>query len=553
MPDAPSRRDLMLQPGPEPLNAGTSRDMYTTFFGFKENPFNLTPDPRYLYLSQHHREALDHLLYGINERRGFIAITGGIGTGKTTLCRALLNHMEENTKSALIFSSFISDVEILETINHEFGIEMGPGPRTKKGYIDALNRFLLDNYSSGGNALLLIDEAQNLSHTVLEQIRMLSNLETEKEKLIQIVLVGQSELKGVLEARSLRQLNERITVRYHLKPLGLDDLRGYVNHRLVVAGGTGNPRFTDRAFKKIYHHTSGNPRRINAVCDRALLIAYTGEKETITGGIIRKAIHDLGGTGVQDPRVREPWRSIRPFTIIILILLAVTAALAGWNLRDRVVDRFFKKELSFPMAKPPTSVSKQGKRGMEDFFLDERSSLTGLFDLFQAKTGLRPGVRDGTSGGDLDLGLVSFNVLPEYFTLFKKPFRVSVSGLLPDSAPRPSYLLICEVSNDGAVALNRRGNRRYLSRDFILKHWGGAVSSLYPYGERDISLTRGMTSKEVLKVQRTLRSMGYPVDPSGIFDDGTFKEVVRFQRDFGLKADGIVGRRTKALLYQIAE
>jgi len=200
--------------------------MYTAFFGFKENPFNLTPDPRYLYLSRYHREALDHLLYGINERRGFIAITGGIGTGKTTLCRALLDHIDENTKSALIFSSFISDMEILETINHEFDIEMEPGAETKKDYIDALNQFLLDNFSKGGNALLLIDEAQNLSHTVLEQIRMLSNLETEKDKLIQIVLVGQSELKEVLAAPSLRQLNERITVRYNLKPLDPADLRG---------------------------------------------------------------------------------------------------------------------------------------------------------------------------------------------------------------------------------------------------------------------------------------------------------------------------------------
>jgi len=218
--------------------------MYTAFFGFKENPFNLTPDPRYLYLSRYHREALDHLLYGINERRGFIAITGGIGTGKTTLCRALLDHLDENTKSALIFSSFISDMEILETINHEFGIEMEPGAETKKDYLDALNQFLLDNFSNGGNALLLIDEAQNLSHTVLEQIRMLSNLETEKDKLIQIVLVGQSELKGVLAAPSLRQLNERITVRYDLKPLDPADLRAYVSHRLSVAGGSGNLNFT---------------------------------------------------------------------------------------------------------------------------------------------------------------------------------------------------------------------------------------------------------------------------------------------------------------------
>ena len=187
--------------------------MYTSFFGFRENPFNLTPDPRYLFLSPFHKEALDHLLYGITERKGFIAITGGIGTGKTTLCRALLDHLDDSTRTALIFSAFLSDTELLKAINQEFGIKMDPAAASKKDYIDSLNSFLLDNFSSGRNAVLLIDEAQNLSQTVLEQIRMLSNLETEKEKLIQIVLVGQSELKDLLASPSLRQLNERITVR----------------------------------------------------------------------------------------------------------------------------------------------------------------------------------------------------------------------------------------------------------------------------------------------------------------------------------------------------
>ena len=158
--------------------------MYTSFFGFKENPFNLTPDPRYLFLSPYHKEALDHLLYGINERKGFIAITGGIGTGKTTLCRALLSHLDATTKSALILNAFISDLELLKAVNQEFGLQMGPEPLSKKDYIDTLNQFLLKNFGRGGNAVLLVDEAQNLSHAVLEQIRMLSNLETEREKLI---------------------------------------------------------------------------------------------------------------------------------------------------------------------------------------------------------------------------------------------------------------------------------------------------------------------------------------------------------------------------------
>ena len=192
--------------------------------------------------------ALDHLLYGINQRKGFIAITGGVGTGKTTLCRALLDHLDDTTKSALIFSSFISDMEILKSIAHEFGVTLPEETDSKNALLDAINHFLLGVFREGGNALLLIDEAQNLSRTVLEQIRMLSNLETEKDKLIQIVLVGQSELKEVLSAHSLRQLDDRITVRYHLKPLDQKDVQGYVEHRLVVAGGKGDVRFSPTAL-----------------------------------------------------------------------------------------------------------------------------------------------------------------------------------------------------------------------------------------------------------------------------------------------------------------
>lgn len=522
--------------------------MYTAFFGFKENPFNLTPDPRYLYLSRYHREALDHLLYGINERRGFIAITGGIGTGKTTLCRALLDHIDENTKSALIFSSFISDMEILETINHEFGIEMAPGAETKKDYIDALNQFLLNNFSNGGNALLLIDEAQNLSHIVLEQIRMLSNLETEKDKLIQIVLVGQSELNGVLAAPSLRQLNERITVRYDLKPLDPADLRGYVSHRLSVAGGSGNLSFTKGAFRKLYEYTRGNPRRINAVCDRALLIAYTGEKQTITKRMIKDAIRDLrGGTG--SGQTLEGWSSVTPVTITLLILLMITAAVAGWNLKHHIMEMFLKTEISPPPeAEKRPAILSQREKGPEDLFLDERSSLAGLFDLFRTNLG-----KESLNTDNFDLGLVSFSVAPEYFTLFKKPFRVTLSGLLPLSVPQPCYLLICEVTYNSAIALDGEGNRRPVSRDFILAHWGGKVSSVYPYGERETYLSKGMNSPEVLKVQRVLNRIGYPIEPNGVFDEQTFKEVIRFQRDFGLNADGIVGRRTMALLFQMTE
>jgi len=521
--------------------------MYTAFFGLKENPFNLTPDPKYLFLSRYHREALDHLLYGINERRGFIAITGGIGTGKTTLCRALMDHLDANTRSALIFSSFISDIEILQTINHEFGIGMRPDATTKKDYIDALNEFLLDNFSKGGNALLLIDEAQNLSHTVLEQIRMLSNLETERDKLIQIVLVGQSELKGILSAPSLRQLNERITVRYDLKPVDSDDLKGYVAHRLSVAGGNGRLTFTQSAFKKIYDYSHGNPRRINAVCDRALLIAYTDEKQTITGQMILDAIRDLtGGKEAGQRQGRRSKQMTTPLTVLLLLLLLITGAFAAWHL--------WLKAPPLPEAMVRPSAPVNAQRKVENLFLDERSSFTGLYDLFRdgaQSSGEKTLGPDGTpypKTADLNLGLVSFNLAPEYFPLLKRPFRVTVGGLT-----RPAYLLISSVSEGGAVALDRAGRPRPVTRDFILTYWGGKVSFLYPYEEGERHLNKGMTSPEVIKLQERLNRIGYPVLQDGVFEEQTFQEVVRFQRDFGLKADGIVGPRTMALLFQMTD
>jgi general secretion pathway protein A len=273
--------------------------MYTSHYKLRENPFSLTPDPKYLFLSRQHREALNHLIYGIKEKKGFIVVTGGIGTGKTTLSRALLSGIDPSVETALIFNSYLSDMELLEVINQDFRIPLTGVERTKRRYIDALNTFLLANHRTGKNAVVLIDEAQNLSRNVLEQIRMLSNLETETEKLLQIVLVGQPELRDLLVQPSLRQLNERISVRYHLDALLEDDVPDYILHRLTVAGNTGTLSFVDDAFGRIYDFSRGNPRRINILCDRALLIAYTGNELEIDSRIVKLAIKDLKSSDVK--------------------------------------------------------------------------------------------------------------------------------------------------------------------------------------------------------------------------------------------------------------
>ncbi len=268
--------------------------MYGDYFGLKENPFSLSPDERYLFLSEQHRDALNCLVYGIRERKGFVLITGDIGLGKTTLCRRLLTSMDDSVETALIFNTAVSDVDLLETILDEYGIPLKNEVRNKKYYVDALNEFLLKNFAAGKTAVLLIDEAQNLSHGVLEQIRMLSNLETETEKLIQIILIGQPELTGHLMLPALRQLNERITVRYVLKPFSPPDIGDYVRHRLKIAGGPGSIRFTAGALHLVYSFSEGIPRRINAICDRALLIAYTKNISKIDRKIVRLAVKDIG-------------------------------------------------------------------------------------------------------------------------------------------------------------------------------------------------------------------------------------------------------------------
>lgn len=286
--------------------------MYAAYFGLKENPFKLSPEPAYLFLSEQHRDALHYLIYGIQQKKGFILISGGIGTGKTTICRTLLNLLDKSVETALIFNTAISDRELLESVVREFGIAVSSSDGAKKPYIDALNAFLLRNFTAGKNAVLLIDEAQNLSHGVLEQIRMLSNLETEKEKLLQIILVGQSELKDTLTLPALRQLNERITVRYDLKPLSAEDVAAYIQHRLKIAGGPGKLTFTKGAYRLIYEYSEGIPRRINALCDRALLIAYTKSTGKIGRGDVRVAARDIGSEYFQPTvsRGRKLWKRL---------------------------------------------------------------------------------------------------------------------------------------------------------------------------------------------------------------------------------------------------
>src|SRR5579883_391102 len=269
--------------------------MYHQFYQFKENPFNVTADPNFFFASKSHTEAFSHLLYGIDQRKGIIVITGEVGTGKTTLCRKLLNQFNEKVKFALVLNPKFSEVQLLQLILNDFGIPITE--KNKFGLIYVLNNFLISQYNQGYNVVLIIDEAQNLTVKQLEQIRLLSNLETEKEKLLQIVLIGQPELHDKLQLPSLRQLRQRITVYYNLNPLDKNDLRQYIQHRLskeiTQEIKQNNIVFTEKAIETIFYYTKGSPRTINILCDRALTAGYVAETFLIDEHLIHDCAKEV--------------------------------------------------------------------------------------------------------------------------------------------------------------------------------------------------------------------------------------------------------------------
>jgi len=268
--------------------------MYCTFYGFRESPFTITPNPRFLFMSTQHREAFAHLIYAVESRAGFIELTGEVGTGKTTLLRTFLNRLDsEGHRTALIFNPCLSSLELLTSINREFGLPWENGSRME--LLQELNSFLLEQKAAGRSVVLVMDEAQNLSAEVLEQLRLISNLETETDKLIQIVLSGQPELLSILARDDLRQLNQRITVRYHLLPMGFDSTRRYIDHRMELAGRFRAAEFTNAALKRVFRFSGGVPRLVNIVCDRALLIGYSEEDRVISGAMVAQAVSELLG------------------------------------------------------------------------------------------------------------------------------------------------------------------------------------------------------------------------------------------------------------------
>ncbi|MBV8037148.1 AAA family ATPase [Roseateles sp.] len=329
--------------------------MYATFFGLKQAPFSIAPDPHYLFMSERHREALAHLLYGLDGGGGFVLLTGEIGAGKTTVCRCFLEQIPAHCNVAYIFNPKLTVTELLQAICDEFHVPVRPGAQTVKDYVDPLNAFLLAQHAAGRNNVLIIDEAQNLSADVLEQLRLLTNLETAERKLLQVVLIGQPELRGMLARPELEQLAQRVIARFHLGALSEAETAQYIRHRLNVAGLSGALPFDAASLRLIHQLARGVPRRINLLCDRALLGGYAGGQAQVTRGIVRQAAAEVFDAQHAAPATR------RVSAPVVMGLAVLAAAVAGagltWGLQRPSRAGTAAVAVAAPAASSPASAA----------------------------------------------------------------------------------------------------------------------------------------------------------------------------------------------------
>jgi len=530
--------------------------MYLDFHGFREKPFNLTPDPRFVFLSKTHKEAFAHLLYGVHHRVGFIGLTGEVGSGKTTVLRALLGQLDpEHHRTALIFNPCLSAPELLQNINREFGIKTSPHTLAP---LEALNQFLLQQNAEGRTVVLIIDEAQDLEAPVLEQIRLISNLETDTEKLIQIVLSGQPELAEVLKRNEMRQLSQRIVVRYHLQPMDFDDTVQYISHRLRVAGGTTDGLiFSKGALKQIYRYSQGLPRLVNAACDRALITAYSRDARRISSRIAAAGIEDMKSSATASSLTK------RLILIPTFAMLAALVAASVYFIRPNFITP--------PIAPPSKETEEQAKK-------DPVMTAAELFRAMAAELGSIPEAESARRAFNALAGI--WNVPPITEILDLDPFKGMESAALDrglrlyrysgnlGALLRIDYPAALELSLPGAqgkrfVSLVGMKDeqflidppieeRKLLSFSEVEKYWSGRAVFLWK-DSLDLlrSASPGSRGDRVREVQGLLKEAGsYDKPLTGIYDADTLAAVKKFQMSKGIQQDGIVGGQTLMLLYR---
>jgi general secretion pathway protein A len=531
--------------------------MYLNFHGFHEKPFNLTPDPRFVFLSKTHREAFAHLLYGINNRVGFIAMTGEVGSGKTTVLRTLLSQLDvDHYRTALIFNPCLSPIELLQNINREFNIPTDTS--NNSSLLDSLNQFLLQQNAEGRTVVLAIDEAQNLEAPVLEQIRLISNLETDREKLIQIVLSGQPEFLQILKEKGLRQLSQRITVRYHLQPMDFQDTRHYIQHRLEVAGGRGGIIFSKSALKRIYRYSRGLPRLINAACDRALLAGYTRDTTRISSQIAAAGIKDIRGNTAPYPQKR---RLILIPTFVILVAFFMGIIYFKWHdFIDWFNIRQYIQATEEQTAKDPIIIGEELSRAMaaELGKIPESESARRAFNTLAGFWNVPPipesnnlNQFNGIERAALDRGLRLYRFSGNLGALLRLDYPTMLELSMP-GLPGKRFVSLAGMENEQLLVEPPIAGRKSLSFIELEKHWSGQAFLLW----RDplnlmAGLSPGSKGDHIKRLQGLLKESGVYSKPlTGIYDGDTLLAVKEFQSSKGIEQDGIAGGQTLMLLYR---
>lgn len=514
--------------------------MYKDFFGFIEAPFSIVPSSRYLFLSSRHREAMAHLQSGLGDGGGFAMLTGEVGTGKTTVSKALLASLSDNVKAGLILNPTFSETDLLEAICDEFGIQY-PEKATLKQLSNGIHKTLLDNHANGFQSLLLIDEAQHLSTQVLEQLRLLTNLETDSQKLLKVLLIGQPELQAKLQTGELRQLAQRITGRYHLLPLSDKEITQYIQFRLRIAGGT-ETMFSSKAIKIIGQYTQGVPRLINLVCDKALTYAfYSGEKE-ISSGQAEKASQDV--MSFQAPIVsQENIKKTQSFPVYFSACMVAVILLTVLFQFNQTIENHIQSYFP-PVPTVEKTMHKEDKVNvvLKDFITQSQNSIDAMQVLYKLW-----GVRVSVLNADCMSDALPFRCETRYGTVqnILKEQRPVVLTLQSDLDT--FYAVLYQVRQDKIELIN--GHQRVsVPIDWLEANWSGEYQTLW-YSEINQVLKLNHRGSSVEKLDILLATvLGEDSIDRQVFDVELENRVKAFQTWQGLTADGVVGNNTLKIL-----
>ena len=547
--------------------------MYASHFGLKQPPFSIAPDPRYLFMSERHREALAHLLYGVRGGGGFVVLTGDIGAGKTTVCRCFLEQLPPRCNVAYIFNPKLTVEELLKSVCAEFRISYqhdGPGVATVKDYVDALNEYLLRTHAVRQNNLLIIDEAQNLSADVLEQLRLLTNLETNERKLLQIVLIGQPELRAMLAQPGMQQLAQRVIARYHLEALAEAETAQYVRHRLAVAGMTRPIPFDGNAMRRIYRYSRGVPRRINLICDRALLGAYAKGKTSVDTRTVDKAAQEV----FDEVDLAAIKRAGYERPALLGLGLALGAALVGaltlaLNRGERgMTAAEITAGASAASAEKTAPTATAGAQSESTDVATTSAQTEGAFDLpsgFASLVGaeteswqelarawnIDPGDGDPCLAAQKQR-LRCFRSSSSTLALIRQLDRPGVLTLR-DGGNRAAYAMLSGLSNEAAT-LRIGGAERTVSLISLADYWRGEFATLWrePPNYAGTIVDRRSGPSAVWLARQLASVRGDPQPNRARFDDATLKGWIHaFQLTQGLPSDGVAGPITLMQLNRV--